>query len=118
MALVVPLFVAGLVCKDSSGSELWKRESACQVLKNDTSVSSWFGEVSWGLVVKPTVYLMLKATDTNKNCLSKGETPVDDLCECDLQLKPSEGVTLWSQQGETLTVKGQGKIGRYMMGNP
>ena len=57
VALVVPLLVAGHVCKDSSecalmlvpipGSELWKRESACQALKNDTSVSSWFGELGF-----------------------------------------------------------------------
>ena len=49
---------------------------------------------------------------------SQRETPVDDVCECDLQLEHSEGVTLWCQQGETPTMKGQGKIGRYMMGNP
>ena len=28
-------------------SDLWKRESACQALKNDTSVSSWFGELGF-----------------------------------------------------------------------
>ena len=48
---------------------------------------------------------------------SKGETLVSGLCECDLELEPFEGVKFWSQQGETLTTKGQGKTGRYMMGN-
>ena len=53
-----------------------------------------------------------------ENFCSKRETPVDDFCECDLQLEPFVGVTFWSQQGETLTMKGRGKIGRYVMGNP
>ena len=41
---------------------------------------------------------------------SKRETAVDALCECDLQLEPSEGVKLWSQQGETLTMKDREKL--------
>ena len=45
-----------------------------------------------------------------ENVCSKRETPVDDFCECDLQLEPFVGVTFWSQQGETLTMKGRGKL--------